>query len=224
MPWASLSLHGLTYEPLEDHDDDGKDHELWGDLSLQGRIGPCTPSLTAEAYSGGRRSLYGTLRFLYGKDLFLTALFQAGKSWGEVSPGHGTFRVGGDVGEGYFTRRPSRLFPVRGFSANILEADRAVTTSIEVFCPLAEIHRGHKTLPLFLHRLSLGAFVDAGICSDTLSRDQMIAGAGFELITSMEIAWGNLSAFKAGLAWPVAQPDGLDEEGPVIVLQIGRPL
>ena len=224
MPWASLSLHRLTYEPLEDEDEGERDHELWGDLSLKGRIGPFTPSLTAETYSGGRRSLYGTLHFLYGKDLFLTALLQAGKSWGEVSPGHGTFRVGGDVGEGYFTRRPSRLFPIRGFPANILEADRAVTTNIEVFCPLAEIHRGHKTLPLFLHRLSLGAFVDAGICSDTLSRDQVIAGAGFELITSLEIAWGNLSAFKMGLAWPVAQPESLDEEGPILVLQIGRPL
>jgi len=128
------------------------------------------------------------------------------------------------VGEGYFTRRPSRLFPIRGFSPNILEADRAVTTSVEVFCPLAEIHRGHKTLPLFLHRLSLGAFVDAGVCSDALSRDQMLAGAGFELITSLEIAWGNLSAFKAGVAWPVSQPEGLDEGGPVFILQIGRPL
>ncbi len=224
MPWVSLTIHRLTYEPLEDADEDEGDHELWGDLSLQGRIGPFTPSLTAEAYSGGRRSLYGSLRFLYGKDLFLTALVQAGKSWGEVSPGHGTFRVGGDVGEGYFTRRPSRLFPIRGFSPNILEADRAVTTSVEVFCPLAEIHRGHKTLPLFLHRLSLGAFVDAGVCSDALSRDQMLAGAGFELITSLEIAWGNLSAFKAGVAWPVSQPEGLDEGGPVFILQIGRPL
>lgn len=224
MPWVSLSLHRLTFEPLEDEDEGGQDHELWGGLSLTGRIGPFTPGLTAEAYSGGRRSLYGSVRFVYGKDLFLAALLQAGKSWGEVSPGHGTFRVGGDVGEGYFTRRPSRLFPVRGFPPNILEAGKAVTSSFEVFCPLAEIQRGHKTLPLFLHRLSIGGFFDAGVCSDTLSRDQVLAGAGFEIITSMEIAWGNLSAFKAGVAWPVSQPEYLDEEGPVFVLQIGRPL
>jgi hypothetical protein len=40
----------------------------------------------------------------------------------------------------------------------------------------------------------------------------------------MEIAWGNFSALRIGIAWPVVQPDYLDEDGPVFVFQLGRPL
>jgi hypothetical protein len=38
------------------------------------------------------------------------------------------------------------------------------------------------------------------------------------------VAWGNLSSFRAGIAWPVDQPDYLDEKGPVFIIQIGKPL
>jgi len=43
-------------------------------------------------------------------------------------------------------------------------------------------------------------------------------------VTSFEVAWGNLSSFRMGVAWPVRQPGYLDEEGPLLVVQIGRPL
>jgi hypothetical protein len=49
-------------------------------------------------------------------------------------------------------------------------------------------------------------------------------GAGLELVTSMEIIWGFRSMFRLGIAWPVHQPDALDEEGPVVLIQLGRPL
>jgi len=220
--WATFSLNRLTYEPLEEAGN--TDDELWADLSLSTQLNSLTPSVTLETYSGGRKSLFGTLRFVYGSEVMFALHLQGGKSWGETSPGHGTFRVGGDIGEGYFTRRPSRLFPLRGFSPNILEADKAVTSGAEVYLPLANLQMGHRTLPLFFHRLSLGTFADAGVCSERMTKDQLLIGAGFELITSMEIAWGNLSAFKLGVAWPIDQPDELDEKGPVVILQVGKPL
>ncbi|HNY64744.1 MAG TPA: hypothetical protein PKM41_04855 [Deltaproteobacteria bacterium] len=220
--WVTLGITRQDYEPLEDWGQEGDD--LWVEASLTGRVGPLTPSLTLENHSGGLRSAFGGLSFVAGREITIVTRIQAGMSWGNATPGHGTFRVGGDVGEGYFTRRPSRLFPLRGFSPNVLESDRAVTASAEALFPLADLQLGHKTLPLFFHRLSLGTFVDAGFCTDAITRDQLLAGAGFEILTSMEVAWGNFSVFKIGIAWPVAQPDGLDEEGPVMVLQIGKPL
>jgi len=217
-----LSLHRLAYEPLEDFGQD--DTEFWGALSLNKRYKHLFTGMTAESYSGGRTSLFGNIRLLFGSEIYSTLIVQAGRSWGTTTPGHGTFRVGGDIGEGYFTQRPSRLFALRGFSFNVLEADKAFTSGIEVYWPLANIQRGYKTLPLFFHRLYLGTFIDAGVCSDTITFDDRLIGAGVELITSMEVAWGNFSSFRMGIAWPIDQPDYLDEEGPVFVIQVGRPL
>lgn len=218
----TLALNRLSYEPLESGGP--TDSESWGGITFSKQFSSISPSLTAEVFSGGRTSLFSAFRFVYGSGVIFTSDIQAGKTWGDTVPGHGTFRVGGDTGEGYFTRRASRLFPLRGFAPNILEADQAFTTSLEMYYPLADLQMGHKTLPLFFHTLSLGTFIDAGVCSEKITGDQFMAGAGFELITSMEIAWGTFSAFKMGIAWPVAQPDYLDERGPVLVLQIGRPL
>ena len=146
------------------------------------------------------------------------------KTWGDINPGHNTFRIGGNLTEGYFTQRPTRLFPLRGFEANILEAPEAVTTGIEVYWPLFNIQKGYNTLPVFFHRLRLGTFVDAGAAGESISIDDTLVGAGFELITSLEIGWGKLSSFRVGLGWPVVQPDFLDESGPVFLMQLGNPL
>jgi hypothetical protein len=222
LPWAVLSLNRQYYEPLEDQGSRGDD--LWGEAQFRKQIGPLTPSITVEAHSGGMSSAFGSLSFVCGRDIVFQSTVQGGKSWGETSPGHGTFRVGGDVGEGYFTRRASRLFPLRGFSPNILEASQAFILSSELSFPLANLQMGHNTLPVFFHRLSLGTFVDAGACSEKITRDELMAGVGFELLTSMEVAWSHFSLFKIGAAWPAVQPEGLHERGPVLVFQIGRPL
>ncbi len=148
----------------------------------------------------------------------------AGKSWGEPTIGHTTFRLGGNLTEGYFTRRPTRLFPVRGFDSNLLEAPTAAAASAEVFWPLANLQAGYKSLPLFLHRLRLGTFVDAGYSRTDARPDDLLVGAGFELLTSLELGWGSFSTFRIGVAWPLVQADDLDQEGPVIVFQLGRPL
>jgi hypothetical protein len=220
--WIEFSLHRLSFEPLENHGQE--DTEFWGSAAVRKRFRYASTGVTLETYSGGRKSLFGNLRFLFGSEIYSSILIQAGKTWGDYTPGHGSFRVGGDVGEGYFTQRPSRLFALRGFSPNVLEADKALTSGLEVYWPVANIQMGYKTMPLFLHRLYLGTFIDAGICSERITWDQKLIGAGMELITSMEVAWGNLSSFRMGIAWPVDQPDYLDEKGPVFIVQIGRPL
>lgn len=222
LSWLELSLHRQCYEPLKHSGTE--DTEFWGALAMNRRFKYVSTSVTAESYSGGMTSVFGHLRFLFGSEIYSTFLVQAGRTWGKTTPGHGTYRVGGNTGEGYFSQRPTRLFALRGFSPNILEAGKAVTSSFEVYWPLANIQQGYKTLPLFFHRLHLGTFIDAGACSDTVSFDERLIGAGIELITSMEVAWGNLSSFRIGIAWPVSQPDCLDEDGPVFVLQVGRPL
>lgn len=222
LSWMELSLNRLGYEPLDEHGDN--EYELWGAVQLQKRIEHLNFWGIFESYSGGRKSAYGGFSLLFGKEIYSTFHVQAGKTWNEYEFGHGSYRIGGDIGEGYFTRRPSRLFPLRGFDSNLLEAGQALTSGFQVYWPLANIQKGYKTLPLFFHRLRLGTFIDAGVCRDHIAKDDVVLGAGIELITSMEIAWGNLSSFKMGIAWPIRQPDYLDETGPVFILQLGRPL
>jgi len=127
---------------------------------------------------------------LFGRQVYSSVHMQAGKSWGNIIPGHQTYRIGGNVVEGYFTQRPTRLFPLRGFDSNVLDASQAVTAGVEVFWPLLNLQKGYKTVPLFLHRFRLGTFIDAGAASESLSWDDTLVGAGIELVTSFEIAWG----------------------------------
>ncbi len=106
----------------------------------------------------------------------------------------------------------------------MLEAPAAAAASAEVFWPLANLQAGYKSLPFFLHRLRLGTFVDAGYASIDARPDDLLVGAGFELLTSLELGWGSFSTFRIGVAWPLVQADDLGQEGPVIVFQLGRPL
>jgi hypothetical protein len=56
-----------------------------------------------------------------------------------------------------------------------------------VYWPLANLQTGYKWLPLFLHRLRLGTYVDAGYASVSSRSDDFLLGAGFELLTSLEL-------------------------------------
>ncbi len=227
--WVPFGIDGLelsanyrTFEPLETSN--SRDDEFWGALHVEKEYGDLWLWGNLEAYSGGSQSLFGGFRFLFGEQVYASIHMQAGKSWGDVIPGHQTYRIGGNVVEGYFTQRPTRLLPLRGFDSNVLDASQALTAGIEVFWPLLNLQKGYETLPLFFHRLRLGTFIDSGAASESLSWDDTLVGAGIELLTSLEIAWGYLSHFRIGIAWPIRQPDILDEEGPVFLVQIGRPL
>jgi hypothetical protein len=220
--WFELSYNWLGWEDREGGNDSGDD--IWGAVSINKIFGSLGTSLTYEHYSGGMNSAYGSLRLKTGKEIFSVFSISVAKTWGDYEPGHGSFRMGGDVGEGYFTRRPSRLYPLRGFPSNTFEAGQAYTAGAEVYWPIANLQKGYKTIPLFLHRLKLGTFVDSGICSDEVSSQDIALGAGLELVTSMEIAWGVMTEFRLGIAWPVVKPDYINSPGYVLLLQIGRPL
>jgi hypothetical protein len=178
-----------------------------------------------EFFSEARQSLTLGGRLLFGEQTLTSAHLMLGRAWGDAPDlGHTTFRIGGNVSEGYFTRLPPKLFPVRGFDSNLVEAPKAAAAGIEVFWPLANLQMGYATLPLFLHRLRLGTFVDAGIAGEAFRSEDLLVGAGVELVTSLEIAWGNFSAFRMGVAWPLVYPDFIRDDGPKFVFQLGKPL
>ncbi len=219
---VEFSLNWRNFKSLEE--ERSTEDESWAGLVYTNTWGILRAWGNLEIFTENRQSLSGGIQILFGDRTFTSVYMMAGRTWGDPVFGHNTFRIGGNVSEGYFTRRPSRLFPIRGFDSNILEAAKAATGGVEVFWPLANLQAGYQALPVFLHRLRLGTFVDAGFASDSVTSDDLLVGAGFELVTSLEIAWGNLSAFRVGISWPIVRPDYLDEKGPVIVFQLGRPL
>jgi hypothetical protein len=72
--------------------------------------------------------------------------------------------------------------------------------------------------------MMVGTFVDAGMAADPFTAADILVGGGVELVTSLEIAWGNFSSFRIGVAWPLRQPEDLDQQGPVFLIQLGKPL
>ncbi|MFV1965969.1 MAG: hypothetical protein ACC628_11130 [Pirellulaceae bacterium] len=217
-----LSVNWRSFKPLENTGSSGD--EFWAALGFSKAFDIVRTWGNLELYSQNRQSLFGGFRVIGGDKILTSVHMVAGKSWGRATIGHTSFRVGGALTEGYFTQKPSRLFPIRGFDSNVLESQTAVAGGIEIFWPLANLQTGYKTLPVFFHRLRLGTFVDAGFASDDISRDDLLIGAGFELVTSLEMAWKTFSALRVGVAWPLAQPGFLDQTGPVILFQLGRPL
>lgn len=217
-----ISLNLRLFSPL--NGGGSTDEEVWVGFAASKSFESLRTWGNVDIFSENRQSLSGGIGFLFGDQILTSLQLMAGKSWGEPTNGHSNFRIGGNLTEGFFTRRATRLFPVRGFDSSVIEAPTAAAASAEVFLPLANLQIGYKSLPLFLHRLRLGTFVDAGYASVTDRPDDFLVGAGFELLTSLELGWGSLSTFRIGVAWPLVQPDDLAQEGPVFVFQLGRPL
>lgn len=225
-PWESEKVElSVNHRFFEDNiNDDNDDTESWAAVHLSRAYARHGVWLNLELFSDESFSLFGGGRLLFGESVYTMLHLQTGKTWGDLLHGHNTYRIGGNVVEGYFTQRPSRLFPIRGFESNILDAGQAVTSGLEIFWPLANIQAGYETLPLFLHRMMVGTFVDAGLANDPFTSEDVLVGGGVELVTSMEIAWGNFSSFRIGVAWPLRQPDDLARRGPVFLIQLGKPL
>ena len=217
-----ISANGQWYEPLNGSGQTGD--EYWGAVNWKQTFGRHRGWINLDVFAEDSRSLFGGFNLLFGEKIYSSIHFLGGKTWGDINPGHNTFRIGGNLTEGYFTQRPTRLFPLRGFDSDLIEAPEALTAGFEVYWPLANLQQGYKTLPVFLHRLRLGTFVDAGVAGDSIDLGDTLVGAGFEIITSLEIGWGKLSSFRIGVGWPVIQPDYLDESGPVFLIQMGNPL
>ena len=181
--------------------------------------------LNLEYFTNSSISLSGELIYHREWRPIATLLrVQAGKTWGDLLRGHNSFRIGGASGEGLFTQRTPRLFPVRGFKHNILDADQALAGAFELQVPLANLQAGYKTLPLFFQDIALVTFVDAGMAAEVFSADELLLSAGLELITGLELAWIFNLEFRMGLAWPLIQPEDLNQEGPIFLFQVGVPL
>jgi hypothetical protein len=199
-------------------------NEWWGSVHFLHAAGNWRTQATVDLFTKGSQSIYGDAIYLFGERINTQLRLEAGKTWGDLISGHTTFRVGGGAGEGFFTQRPTRLFPIRGFDENVLNAGQAVAGSIETFWPLFYLQTGYKTLPLFLRNVRLGTFVDSGFASEHVSANELLVGAGFELITGLEVAWGFDADFRIAFAWPLKQPDDLNQKGPKFIIQIGKPL
>lgn len=218
----NLSVNWRHWVP--DNDDQLADDEWWGAIAYTHGYRNLRTQLNADLFNNDSQSIYGDLLFWFGQRIETLLHLQAGKTWGELLSGHNTFRVGGNSGEGFFTQRPSQLFPLRGFNSNIQDAGQAVTGSVEIYWPLARLQTGYKTLPLFLRNIGIGTFIDTGMAAEDFNGDELLVGAGFELITGLELAWGVLADFKLGVAWPLLQPDNLEPSGPIFLIQFGQPL
>ncbi|NCF27972.1 MAG: hypothetical protein GWP69_11370 [Gammaproteobacteria bacterium] len=219
---VDVSLNWRLFSPLDG--DGSTQDETWVSFAASKSFESLRTWGNVDLFTENRQSLSGGVAFLFGDQILTSLQFIGGKSWGEPTIGHTTFRIGGDLTEGYFTRRSTRVFPVRGFESSVIEAPTAAAASAEVLWPLANLQFGYASLPVFLHRLRLGTFVDAGYASVSNRSDDFLVGAGFEFLTSLEMGWGSVSTFRIGIAWPLVQPDGLGQEGPVVLFQLGSPL
>ena len=217
-----LSINWRHFEP--DNGGGAADEEAWVGLGASKKLAIFSMWANAELFTENRQALSGGVTIALGDRLLTTLRLFGGRIWGEPTVGRDAFRVGGNLTEGDFTRRPTRLFPIRGFESGVLEGTAAATANLELSVPLANLQAGYKSLPLFLHRLRLGVFVDAGFAGSDPSSDDLLAGGGFELVTSLQAGWEGVSTFRIGVSWPLEQPDRLNEEGPQIVFQLGQPL
>lgn len=220
-----FSLNGRRYSPLYDDRqqfEDSEEYWLAGKWSWNSDM--IQSWLQLEFIESRGPSLSGWVRFWPGARKNWEFSLFGGKSWGDLQAGHNTFRVGGDLTEGFFTQRTTRLFPLRGFATNSIEDGQVFSSRTEYFVPLARINAGYRTWPVFWRSLRAGVFADCGMASQRPSADQLLVGLGLEIVASMELAWDINANLHLGVAWPVVQPDYLDQQGPVLLFQIGRPL
>jgi hypothetical protein len=229
LAWSPLSLKALqlsaNWRQYKPETRDEPDQELWwGNIRWNDNVGPIRALANLDIFNDNSQSLYGEFLYISTRKINTIVRFRGGKTWGDLNPGHNSFRIGGNAGEGFFTQRAARLFPLRGFDSDILDASQAASFSLDMVVPIFKLQAGYKTLPLFLHNIHLGSFVDAGFATEHVDLDEILVSAGFELVTGMELAWDVMSQFSVGLAWPLRQPEDIDQSGPVLLIQLGRPL
>lgn len=126
---------------------------------------------------------------------------------------------------------PSRLFPVRGFTPGVQRGSRAIAASAEYRAPLSLVARGVGLVPLFLDRISMSVFTDAGrawcgsdvrgtpaesaLCFLPGSRDGWLASVGTELSLDLGVQWDVPYRVRIGAAQPVARPGDVSRRGSI---------
>lgn len=137
------------------------------------------------------------------------------------------FSVGGISGSslevlpGLFYGDVRRTFFVRGFDPARLRGNRAVAGSVEYRAPLTRVGRGYRLLPIFLQKLSVLAFADAGtawcegegmnplLCGTPGEPRRWLASAGGELAYDVALQYDVLYRFRLGVAVPTTAPVGV---------------
>ena len=120
---------------------------------------------------------------------------------------------------------PQRTFFVRGFDPSAQQGVRAAAASAEYRMPLARVGRGVALAPVFLQKLSLLAFADAGaawcerqvtdsrLCGGPVVPRRWVASAGGELIFDAAVHYDVLYRFRLGFARPVRGAEASTRNG-----------
>jgi Tol biopolymer transport system component len=124
----------------------------------------------------------------------------------------------------------SRLLPLRGFDPGVLRGNRAWSVSAEYRLPLALVGRRPSLSPVFIDRVSAGAFLDTGdawcagrpaeIYNACAVADEVtgpLLGAGAELVFDLGFAGITSARLRLGFASPVRGPAG----GAGVYVQLG---
>jgi Tol biopolymer transport system component len=132
-----------------------------------------------------------------------------------------TYSVGGTSGgslelvPGYSVGTTPRTFGVRGFRGSRQRGLHAVSATAEYRAPLAVAGHGIQLLPVFLDRISLAAFADAGsawcaaasaantVCRNRLTSPSWLVSTGAELNLDTALQYDIPYRFRLGLAFPV---------------------
>lgn len=148
------------------------------------------------------------------------------------------FEVGGvsggslEVLPGLSYGDPQRTFFVRGFTAAAQRGNRAIAGSAEYRAPLVRVGRGYRMLPVFLQKLSVLAFADAGAawcdgqvsgsfsCAAPVAPRQWLASAGGELVLDAALQYDVLYRFRLGVASPVQGRD-VAARSPTVYFTVG---
>ena len=138
------------------------------------------------AVRGSAGILGGTERVVYG-------VGGIPESSVELAPG---LALGGSV----------RTFPVRGYGPDALLGRSAAAASVELRLPLALVGRGLGLLPVYLDRMSLALFADAGAAwfprgfTTRLPASYTIGGVGAELVADFGAVYATPLRLRAGVA------------------------
>jgi hypothetical protein len=128
---------------------------------------------------------------------------------------------------------PSRAFPVRGVASGVQRGIRALSGSAEYRVPLTMFRRAPSPAGVYLDRLSLTLFSDAGrawcpsafaaqavsagLCDALGARDGWIGSAGAEVVLDAALQYDIPYRVRFGAAAPFATPIGIGRRGTVYI-------
>ncbi len=128
---------------------------------------------------------------------------------------YGSYRLGGNFGQGGLYTLPSEYRPLRGFLPGTVFGDWYYLSSFEYRMPLWWIDRGIGTIPFFARYFSLAAFLDAGNAFNDLPNGdeeqepllpQTLVGTGMEVRGSAIIGYGMSLTMRLGYGFALQGP------------------